>query len=67
MQRRQLLQAAATGMAEVINREFEAHLGEHGCGTGDRRDPRYVGGFSNCPTAMAMWDLLPDGYRIVFG
>lgn len=50
-----------------LRAELNAHLDEHGCGTGDYRDPRYIGGFANCPVAAALWDLLPPSERICLG
>ena len=47
--------------------ELERHLEEHGCGTGDLKDPRYVGGFLHCPEAKAIWDALPEDEQILFG
>jgi len=55
----------AVTLAEPLRRALDRHLDEHGCGTGDHTDPRYVGGFLNCPAAKELWDLLPDGDRIV--
>ena len=50
----------AVMLAEPLRKAFDAHLDEHRCG-----DP-YVGiGFAHCREAMELWDLLPDGDRIV--
>lgn len=54
----------AATLAEPLRRALDVHLDEHGCGTGDAHDPRYVGGFIHCPEASALWDLLPDCDRI---
>ena len=58
---------AAMTLAEPLRKALDTHLDEHGCGTGDTTDPRYVGGFWYCPEAKRLWDLLPEGDRIVFG
>lgn len=42
------------------------HLDEHGCGTGDIHDPRYVGGWMHCPVAAALWDAIPIEERPPF-
>jgi hypothetical protein len=55
----------AVTLAEPLRRAFDKHLDEHGCGTGDPADPRYVSGFIHCPAARELWDLLPDGDRIM--
>jgi hypothetical protein len=55
----------AMTLAEPLRKALDVHLDEHGCGTGDVADPRYVGGFWYCPEAKSLWDLLPDGDRIV--
>lgn len=54
-------------LAEPLRRAFDVHLDEHGCGIGDHRDPRYVGGFLNCPEAARLWDLLPLGDAVIQG
>lgn len=46
---------------------FNRHLDRHGCGTGDVRDPRYMGGFSNCPTAMKLQSRLPWEDTVAIG
>jgi hypothetical protein len=66
-ERRVLLEAVVTCCAEVISEQLMVHLDEHGCGTGDIRDPRYIGGFGNCPTAMEPFNAQPEGYRILLG
>jgi hypothetical protein len=55
----------AATLAEPLRRALDAHLDEHGCGTGDTADPNYVSGFLNCPDAKKLWDMLPAGDRIV--
>ena len=57
----------AMTLAEPLRKALDAHLDEHGCGTGDSADPRYVGGFWYCPEAKRLWDMLPAGDRIVVG
>lgn len=51
----------AATLAEPIRRAFVAHLDEHGCGGPDGP------GFIHCPQARELWDMLPDGDRIVIG
>lgn len=46
---------------------LDAHLEEHGCGTGGTRSPNYVGGFFHCPAAKALWDALPDYEQVILG
>ncbi|GAA2644488.1 hypothetical protein GCM10010399_92990 [Dactylosporangium fulvum] len=59
--------ALGATLAEPLHKAFRDHLDEHRCGTGDYRSPHYVGGFAHCPAAMELWELLPDGDRIVLG
>jgi hypothetical protein len=60
-------EVVAMTLAEPLRRALDLHLDEHGCGTGDPQDPRYVGGFIHCPEAAQLWDMLPAGDRIVIG
>lgn len=60
-----VMEFVAAKLAEPLRLALDSHLDEHGCGTGNYKDPRYIGGFSHCPTAEALWDLLPDGDRIL--
>jgi hypothetical protein len=60
-------EVAAVTLAEPLRRAFHAHLDEHGCGTGDPRDPRYVGGFGHCDEALRLWRLLPAGDQVLIG
>jgi hypothetical protein len=55
----------AATLAEPLRRALDAHLDEHGCGTGNTADPRYIGGFLHCPEAEKLWDMLPAGDRIM--
>jgi hypothetical protein len=57
----------AVTLAEPLRRALDAHLDEHGCGTGDIADDRYVGGFFHCSEAKRLWDMLPAGDRICIG
>jgi hypothetical protein len=50
-----------------IDAKLETHVEEHGCGTGDINDPRYVGGFLHCQIAKTLWDALPEDKQILFG
>jgi hypothetical protein len=52
-------------LAEPLRKALDGHLDEHNCGTGDTSSPDYVGGFTHCPEAKRLWDLLPDGDRIL--
>lgn len=56
----------AVTLAEPLRRALDAHLDEHGCGTGDVHDPAYCSGFIHCPGAKLLWDLLPDGDKIMW-
>lgn len=58
-------EAAAQVMAEPLRRALDRHLDEHRCGEGDFESPDYIGGFLNCPEAAELWELLPDGDRIM--
>lgn len=58
-------EAVAMLLAQPLRDALDRHLNEHGCGTGDTTDPRYVGGFFHCPEAKRLWDLMPAGDRIV--
>jgi hypothetical protein len=60
-----VLEYVGAVLAEPLRRQFETHLEHHGCGTGDTADPRYIGGFGHCPTAMELFRLLPPGDTIV--
>lgn len=60
-------EAVAVTLAEPLRKAFQGHLNTHLCGTGDHRSPHYVGGFIHCPTAAELWELLPEGDRVVFG
>lgn len=54
--------------AKVAEAALERHLAEHGCGTDDVHDPRYVGGMAECPDAMAIYDQIPsERRRVMFG
>lgn len=48
--------ALGVTLAEPLRRAFWNHVNEHGC----------PGGIVHCDEAMALWDLLPDGDRIVY-
>lgn len=48
----------AATLAEPLRRALDRHLAGHGCGS---RPP----GFGYCPEATRLWDLLPDGDRIL--
>lgn len=60
-----VFEAVAATLAEPLRRAFGNHLAAHGCGTGDIRDPRYIGGFGECPGAMALFELLPPWDKAV--
>lgn len=49
----------AVMLAEPPRKAFDAHLDEHRC-----YEPP-IGGFGHCPEAMALFELLPDGDRIL--
>jgi hypothetical protein len=55
----------AVTLGAVLRKALEEHLDEHGCGCGDIRHPSYIGGFLHCPEAKRLFDLLPDGDRIL--
>ena len=55
----------AVTLAEPLRKALDAHLDDHGCGTGDVHDPRYTGGFLHCPEASRLFALLPDGDRVL--
>lgn len=59
--------ALAITLAQPLRDALDRHFDEHLCGTGDHRSPHYIGGFGNCPTAMQLFELLPDGDRILLG
>lgn len=48
-----------------IRAELDDHVARHGCGTGDTRDPRYCGGFLNCPEGRRLWDAIADDEKPV--
>lgn len=52
----------AVTLAQPLRDAFHRHLDLHGCGAGS--GPTYIGGFSRCPEAWALYELLPDGDRI---
>lgn len=53
----------ATMLGAVLRKALNDHLDEHGCGTPGH--PNYTSGFWHCPEAKRLWDLLPEGDRIV--
>lgn len=55
-------QRVAQVLAEPLRGAFEEHLAEHRCG--DEGSP--YRGFINCSEAKRLWDLLPDGDRVVY-
>lgn len=58
---------AQQGPISPEGRELDAHLAEHGCGTGDTHSPDYVGGFIHCPVAFEIWERMPPEERVVLG
>lgn len=45
-------------LAEPLRAAFDAHLDECGCGHNGV-------GIAHCDAAMVLWDLLPDGDRVI--
>lgn len=52
-------EALAITLAEPLRRAFDQHLAEHGCGTEGMP-------LDQCPEAVELWHLLPDGDTIAF-
>jgi hypothetical protein len=52
-------EVVAALLAEPLRQAFKRHLDEHGCAE--------IRGFAYCPEAMRLFDLLPDGDRVVIG
>ena len=52
-------ESVAMMLAQPLRDALTRHLDEHGCGTDDFNDPRYVSGFLHCEDAKRLWDLLP--------
>lgn len=55
--------ALAVTLAAPLRKALEDHLDEHGCGAGS--GPTYIGGFIHCPEAKRLFELLPDGDRVL--
>jgi hypothetical protein len=60
-------EALASTLAEPLRKAFDGHLERRQCGTGNTSSPFYIGGFGNCPWAVFLFDLLPEGDRICVG
>jgi hypothetical protein len=52
-------EVVAKTLAEPLRQMFKRHLDEHGCAE--------TYGFAYCPEAMRLFNLLPDGDRVVVG
>jgi hypothetical protein len=59
--------ALAMTLAAPIRKAFNDHMDTHLCGTGDSSSRHYIGGFSNCPTARELFELLPEGEKVLRG
>lgn len=57
--------AVAMTLAEPLRKAFADHLDEHGCSA--TSGPTAIGGFGKCPEAMRLFELQPEGDKLIVG